>query len=59
MSRNSEELKKTVWLNVVPLEDMYLPPPPPSSTSKVCPACGTNNSGGARFCRKCGTPFTF
>jgi len=59
VSRNSKELKKTVWLNVVPLEDMYLPPPPQSPTSKVCSACGANNSIGARFCRKCGTPFTF
>lgn len=28
---DSEELKKTVWLNVVPPKDVYLPPPPFSS----------------------------
>ncbi|HOW06052.1 zinc-ribbon domain-containing protein [Methanospirillum hungatei] len=25
-------------------------------TTKKCPACGQDNSQGAKFCRSCGTP---
>jgi len=42
-----------------PLSATLPPPPPPEEAVFACPACGTPQPAGAKFCDKCGTPLGY
>jgi len=44
---------------VAPLSATLLPPPPPEESGFACPACGTPQPAGVKFCDKCGTPLGY